>query len=220
MDEQKTEETSFCGKYRYSLGRVWDTVEPHLVWVMLNPSIADAYIDDATIRRVRSFTKREGYGGLIVVNVFAYRATNPKDMHANRRECDDVNLKTVRLATDSEDVVVAWGQGVAHVPEFERIQMALAGAHSVRCLGYTKGRIVGGGIRLDRQPRHPLMLAKTTPLEAWPLPDKSGEGGLSSARPVKVKPATCNNDSRCELVPGHGGPCGRYPSGPGFWAPF
>ncbi len=39
-------------------------------------------------------------------------------------------------------------------------------------------------------------------------------------RSDEVEPATCNKDPRCELVPAHEGPCGRYPSGPGFWAPF
>ena len=73
---------SECGLYRYSLTRVWDDVLPMCIFVMLNPSTADADIDDPTIRRCINFAKREGCGSLMVVNLFAYRATSPADMKA------------------------------------------------------------------------------------------------------------------------------------------
>ncbi len=177
MVELKDAEISECEKFRYTLSRMWDVSKPHLVWVMLNPSTADADTDDATIRRVRSFTKREGYGGFVVVNVFAYRATSPEDMHANRPAGDERNISTVQRIVHGRDVVVAWGNNICNVPEFQRVKMALERAHSVRCLGYTKGRLgVGGCRRIDKEPRHPVRLASSTPLEAWPLPDQDGLG--------------------------------------------
>lgn len=69
---------SGCGTFRYDLGRVWDPGNPRRVlWVMLNPSTADADVDDPAIRRCVAFSKREGAGGLTVTNLFAFRASNP-----------------------------------------------------------------------------------------------------------------------------------------------
>jgi len=68
-----------CGLYRYSLTRTWSAALP-LPFVMLNPSTADADIDDPTIRRCMAFARREHAGGIIVANVFAYRATSPADL--------------------------------------------------------------------------------------------------------------------------------------------
>lgn len=71
---------SGCGKYRYSLWRTWDKKLPKVMFIMLNPSTADAYEDDPTIRRCINFAKSWGYGGIVVGNLFAYRATNPKKL--------------------------------------------------------------------------------------------------------------------------------------------
>jgi hypothetical protein len=75
------------GAYRYALWRVWDGNRPPLVFVMLNPSIADAERDDPTIRRCLGFACAWGYGALTVVNLFALRATCP---HTLRRAADPV----------------------------------------------------------------------------------------------------------------------------------
>lgn len=66
--------------YRYMLTREWDEHGDKICWVMLNPSTADETLDDPTIRRVRSFSQREGYGSLVVVNLYAMRATDPKGL--------------------------------------------------------------------------------------------------------------------------------------------
>ena len=67
-------------KYRYSLLREWDDTRHKCLFIMLNPSTADASRDDPTIRRCIAFAKREGCGGLHVVNLFAYRATDPVEL--------------------------------------------------------------------------------------------------------------------------------------------
>ena len=71
---------SECGTYRYQLWRIWDATKPLVLWIMHNPSTADAKQDDPTIRRVTGFTKAWGYGGFYVGNLFPYRATDPKEL--------------------------------------------------------------------------------------------------------------------------------------------
>jgi hypothetical protein len=71
---------SNCGRYRYRLWRLWDAAAPTMVWVLLNPSTADADTDDRTVRRCQSLARREHYGGVILVNLFAWRCTHPRDL--------------------------------------------------------------------------------------------------------------------------------------------
>jgi len=72
---------SACGRFRYRLSRTWRPGPP-LLFVMLNPSTADAREDDPTLRRCLGFAQRAGFGALEVVNLFAYRATDPRDLRA------------------------------------------------------------------------------------------------------------------------------------------
>ena len=75
-----TAKFSSCNRYRYKLGRYWDNTKPRVIFCLLNPSTADAYKNDPTIRRCINYAIRWQYGGLEILNIFAYRATNPKDM--------------------------------------------------------------------------------------------------------------------------------------------
>src|SRR5438105_250311 len=70
-------------QYRYLLTRSWDHIPQAMTWIMLNPSTADAFRDDPTIRRCISFARREGCGSIRVVNLFALRATDPRDLTAS-----------------------------------------------------------------------------------------------------------------------------------------
>jgi hypothetical protein len=71
---------SDCGGYRWNLWRVWDDALPLAVFIMLNPSTADGTADDATIRKCMAFARRWLCGGIIVVNLFAKRSTNPDEL--------------------------------------------------------------------------------------------------------------------------------------------
>lgn len=145
-----------CGLYRYRLDRSWSG-EHALPFVMLNPSTADAKIDDPTIRRCMGFARREGAGGIIVVNVYAFRATSPVDLFkATDPHGPDNDLHLARIAhwgaQSGMPIVCAWG---AHGNNTNRhvAMLAMFGARLV-CLGTTK----------DGQPRHPLYVRGDQPL--------------------------------------------------------
>lgn len=98
------------GRYRYCLTRVWDSKKPILYFVMLNPSTADADEDDPTIKKCVGFAKHNKFGGIFVVNLFALRATEPREMFLWREQAigfenDEHILKIPRGAT----VCCAWG---------------------------------------------------------------------------------------------------------------
>ncbi len=154
------EQASAClsddGRYRYQLDRWWASGD-RLVWVMLNPSTADAAVDDPTIRRVRGFTRREGYDGFVVVNLFALRATNPAQLTAVEDPEGPANRdRLAAILNRPVDVVVAWGANPAAVPMADLIRTWRPDARS---LGHTKAGA----------PRHPLYVRRDQPLTAaWP----------------------------------------------------
>lgn len=154
---------SDCGTYRYTLGRRWtqDMTQGIAVFVMLNPSTADAETDDPTIRRCIGFAKALGCGGLHVVNLYAYRATKPADLWRCADpigpENDEILRETFRSAArEDRPVIAAWGANAKPLrAEFAGIIARAAGA-SLSALGVTK----------DGAPRHPLYL----PATARPVP--------------------------------------------------
>ncbi len=94
-------------KYRYWLER--DKGSNPLVFVMLNPSTADAELDDPTIRRCRRFAADNGYTGIVVVNLYAYRATKPKDLFSADDPIGQENDNYISTAALINDVCCAWG---------------------------------------------------------------------------------------------------------------
>lgn len=152
---------SDCGRYRYRLDRRWAD-GPTMGFIMLNPSTADADKDDPTIRRCIGFAKREGCGALIVVNLFAFRATKPTallDAEDPVGPDADDHLLTAIQHVDGP-LVAAWGVwGRGHRPGDVT---AMIGKHCV-CLGKTR----------DGHPRHPLYVRGGAPL----IPLISGQTG-------------------------------------------
>lgn len=147
------------GRYRYRLTRWWESgYHRRCVFVMLNPSTADANIDDPTIRRCMSFARREGYGGIEVVNLFAMRTTRPVHLKEAADPVGPENNSYLRSALIGHSMVIAaWGaHKMAAIPGRALAAMA-NGAPPLHCLGTTK----------DGSPRHPLYLKETTPLQRW-----------------------------------------------------
>lgn len=160
-----TANLSMDGMYRYRLVRRWAPGRGVIAFVMLNPSTADAVADDPTIRRCMGFARGFDCGGVDVVNLYAYRATQPVDLRRAMEQGVDVvgpwNTEFLDDAADRADaLIVAWGA----VPAFAESRAAevaarLAAKRELFCLGRT-----GSG-----QPRHPLFV-------------------VAEQRPVKWKP--------------------------------
>lgn len=134
------------GPYRYLLWRRWADAAT-VLFVMLNPSTADARRDDPTIRRCSGFARAWGFGGVEVVNLFAWRATDPREL---RRAADPVGPENDRViaaaAARNHAVIAAWGNHGA-LGERDRQVAALLARFRPRCLGAPTAR---------GAPRHPL----------------------------------------------------------------
>lgn len=139
---------SKCGNYRYSLIRQWDAEKPRVLFVMLNPSTADAQLDDSTIRRCIGYAKAWGAGSLEVVNLFAFRATNPECLLKVVDPIGSENDAHIQAAKQRASmVVVAWGCLCAFSERrIEVLKLLTEDSKQVFCLGTTK----------DGFPRHPL----------------------------------------------------------------
>ena len=151
---------SACGKYRYSLWREWgglyttrSVLKKSCLFIMLNPSTADAKTDDPTIRRCVSFAKSFGYDWLEVVNLFAFRATNPKQLLALNHNDDPVGVRNQEVieqaASRTGIIIAAWGAHGSYLGQDETVLDWLdENVDLVHALGITN----------EGHPRHPLYL--------------------------------------------------------------
>lgn len=145
-----------CGMYRYSLLRDFGMQTPALTVVMLNPSTADATKDDPTIRRVIGFAKAAGAGSLQVLNLFAIRATDPREMLTASDPVGPENDEHLARALtnakqDGRFVLAAWGAHGGHRGRDFHVLHKLVDGVEWRCLGRTH----------QGHPRHPLYVPKS-----------------------------------------------------------
>lgn len=145
--------------YRYRLERTWGTSGTHATWIMLNPSTADALADDPTIRRCIAFTKAWGLDGLIVVNLFALRSADPRQIRRHRDPEGPANDRFIADALHPWSVVVAaWGADrMADAREQEVLAIVAEKAAGAACLGVTKAGY----------PRHPLYVRSDAELVSY-----------------------------------------------------
>jgi hypothetical protein len=155
-------EVSDCGKYRWSLYRCWDHSLPLLGWIMLNPSTADAMQDDPTIRRCMGFAKDRNFGGIEVRNLFAWRATNPKELQSAFDAVGEKNDDAIRdLTTLCPKIVCAWGAhdfAKKRATDVIKMLYACCSGWGLVCLGVTK----------NGHPKHPLYVPANAELILWP----------------------------------------------------
>lgn len=147
-------------RYRYSLWREWagwDNLRA-LVVIGLNPSTADETVDDPTIRRCIGFARREGCGRLVMINLFAFRATDPRELMYQLDPVgpeNDLHIQTWTRPTLGHEpiVVAAWGALGRYRNRSIEVRNLITAMH-LWCFGTTQGG----------HPRHPLYLRADAPL--------------------------------------------------------
>lgn len=151
---------SSCGRYRFSLWRIWDAHLQPAMFLMLNPSTADESENDPTVERCQRRAQAMGYGGLRVGNILAYRSTDPDALYTVEDPVGTGNDEAIiEAARDAGIVVCGWGQHGNHLGRGEQVLAMLREA----------------GIRphflelnQDNTPRHPLYVSYDVLPTAFP----------------------------------------------------
>jgi hypothetical protein len=159
----------FVGEeYRYRCWRHWGETPGSnpLVFLMLNPSTADAVKLDPTLRKCRGFAERWGHDGMEILNLFAWRATDPRDLERAAKAGHNIvgmfNDVTIETVVQGRRLVVACG---AHAFAKDRLRQVVQG-------GYLKGakETLALKVTKDGMPGHPLYIPYETEPKPWQLP--------------------------------------------------
>lgn len=149
-----------CRKWRYSLTRRWQNGKNIAAFIGLNPSTADELYDDPTVRRCINFAKDWGYDGMWMLNVFAFRATDPRALQSVEEPIGvDNDAVIVRLAKRASLVVCAWG-----------VHGTLGDRHLTVCRNLQKAGVPLSVLKLTTKgghPNHPLYLPKALQPRPW-----------------------------------------------------
>lgn len=145
--------------YRYTLHRWWSHGGAHVCWIMLNPSTADAEKEDPTVRRCIGYSSRWGYSSLTVLNLFALRSTDPRQLYTAGDPIGPGNDAAILAEAAVADLVVcAWGNHGEHLQRGVSVARRLMDAGVLLSVLKLTGR---------GQPSHPLYLPNDQQLTAW-----------------------------------------------------
>lgn len=134
--------------YRYKLSRTWDSTKPTILFIGLNPSIANENVDDPTITRCINFAKDWGYGTLLMANLFAFRSTYPKNIYLIDDPIGkDNDHYLLECVTQSDLIVACWGNNGTYMNR-EKVITELV--PNLYCLQKNK----------NGTPHHPLRLPR------------------------------------------------------------
>jgi len=144
-------------RYRYGLWRNWNPSLGKVLFIGLNPSTADHQRNDPTIRRCIAYAQHWDYGGMLVGNLFAYRATRPPDLlKASQPVGPDNEMWLLRMAAAADLIIACWGNNGSYLSQDQSIQKLLPKLHYLK-------------LNASGAPAHPLYLRKTLK----PVPYKS-----------------------------------------------
>ncbi len=153
-----------CERYRYCLTREWDIAGRRVLFVMLNPSTATESHNDPTVERCERRARFMGGGAMRVVNIFAWRATDPAAMRAVSDPVGPLNDVTLRESAvdwvrgDGDMIIAAWGNHGTHRDR---------GGDVAGLLAQSQRRIFTFGLTRTGQPWHPLYVDYATAPEPW-----------------------------------------------------
>ncbi len=140
-------------KYRYVLWRIWDEDKPKVLIIGLNPSKADESVDDPTIRRVKRLAASWGFGGIYMVNLFAWVTPYPEELEACNDPVGENDHKLKEYYSKCQEVVFAWGATETN-GRAEKISGMFPNA---KCIAKN----------LDGSPKHPLYVKKEAQLVSY-----------------------------------------------------
>lgn len=150
---------SDCELYRYSLTRVWEPANPRLMFVMLNPSTANEVQNDPTVERCERRARHLGFGAFRVTNIFAWRATDPREM---KKATDPVGSMNDQIlgegANWADEIIAAWGVHGAHMARGTVVKEHLKACPTP---------LFHLGLSKQGHPRHPLYLPYAQQPEPW-----------------------------------------------------
>lgn len=150
-----------CGQYRYSLWRIWDAALPKLGGLLLNPSTATAEEDDPTVYRMGQRARTEGFGGLYICNLFAWRSTDPDKIYRVPDPIGPENDQWIKhdmlLCTQ---VICGWGQHGVHMGR-DLAVMSIFQQPFMPVAFYGKPYLAALKVNDDGTPSHPLYLPYT-----------------------------------------------------------
>lgn len=158
-DAASTAVYSPCERYRYVLTRTWDAAGQKALFVMLNPSTATETQNDPTVERCERRARALGFGGFRVVNIFAYRATDPRVMRAQADPTGPGNDAAIaESALWADRIICAWGGHGAHLGRGAAVEALL------RATGVPLWHL---GLTMAGQPKHPLYIGYDRQPEPW-----------------------------------------------------
>lgn len=152
---------SDCENYRYALTRIWQPKGRKVLFVMLNPSTATEVQNDPTVERCERRARALGFGAFRVCNIFAWRATDPKNMRAQTDPVGPENDTAILAGCDwADEVVCAWGTHGEHLGRGAKVE------HLMRATNLPLSHL---GLSKAGHPKHPLYIAYAVQPMAWTI---------------------------------------------------
>ena len=161
-DAPSTAVYSDCERYRYMLTRVWDQDGHRVLFIMLNPSTATEVQNDPTVERCERRARALGFGAFRVLNIFAWRDTDPRNMRAAAEPVGPDNDAAIRDSVPwADQIIAAWGTHGAHLNRGAQVESML------RACGRP---IYHLGLSQAGHPKHPLYIAYAQQPILWSHP--------------------------------------------------
>ena len=147
--EQNGAVFSDCRRYRYKLWRIWDDQKPLIMFVGLNPSTANEMSDDPTIRRVKKFAFDWGFGGVYMMNLFAWVTPYPEELITSENSIGENDMHLLEVSRKCSEIIFAWGSFKEAIERAEQVKAMFPQAKALI-------------INRDGSPRHPLYVRSQT----------------------------------------------------------
>lgn len=150
-----------CQHYRYGLSRLWDSQSAAVLFIMLNPSTADELRNDPTVARCETRARQMGFGGVMIANLFAFRATQPRDLKRAKEPKGVLNDQVLQhWVREAGLTIAAWGVHGAYCQRGAEVAAHIPA--DLYHLGLTK----------HGHPRHPLYVSFETQPAPWPKTER------------------------------------------------